>query len=85
MTCHYFHLATEVADRLTAKQPHVKTDVSGYIKEQWYGRLKELQDVGKRDMCMIYQHLRPCSRNLIPGTGPRLLFTKDVNQVNKSS
>ncbi|KAI8139536.1 hypothetical protein BJV82DRAFT_672508 [Fennellomyces sp. T-0311] len=44
LTCHYFQLATEVADRLTAKHPHVKTDVSAYIKQQWYDRSKELQE-----------------------------------------
>ena len=38
-------MATEVADRITEKHPHVKTDVSAYIKQQWYERSKELQEV----------------------------------------
>ena len=41
-------MATEVADRLTEKHPHVKTDVSAYIKQQWYDRSKELQEVNNK-------------------------------------
>ncbi|KAL1931253.1 hypothetical protein VTP01DRAFT_10390 [Rhizomucor pusillus] len=44
LSCHYFHLATEVADRLSAEHSHIKADVSAYIKQQWYERSRELQE-----------------------------------------
>ncbi|KAI7877937.1 hypothetical protein K492DRAFT_171327 [Lichtheimia hyalospora FSU 10163] len=83
LTCHYFHLATEVADRLTSKQPHVKTDVSGYIKEQWYGRLKELQDefdTRHRTSPFIYEGCDPSQQKLVGGYSE---FAKKIKETYK--
>ncbi|KAI8364397.1 hypothetical protein BD560DRAFT_448448 [Blakeslea trispora] len=43
LTCSYFSNAVRVGDMLTGKHPHIKVDVSAYVKQQWSERSKELQ------------------------------------------
>ena len=51
-------MATEVADRLTEKHPDVKTDVSAYIKQQWYDRSRELQEVNNKVLSFPIKSLK---------------------------
>lgn len=58
LTCSYFTNAVTIGDKLTAKHPNVKIDVSAYVKQQWSERARELQEefkTNQRTSPFIYE------------------------------
>ncbi|ORY92007.1 hypothetical protein BCR43DRAFT_508146 [Syncephalastrum racemosum] len=81
LSCSYFHLATEVADRLSAKHPHVKSDVSAYIKQQWAQRSRELQEefnTRHRTSPFIYEGCSASEHKMVGG------YTEFAEHVRKT-
>ncbi|KAG1500868.1 hypothetical protein G6F46_003999 [Rhizopus delemar] len=83
LSCAYFSTAVEVGDRLTAKYPNVKVDVSVYIREQWSERARELQNefnTSQRTSPFIYEG---CDSNQMELIGGYTDFAKKIKNVNK--
>ncbi|SAM04862.1 hypothetical protein [Absidia glauca] len=70
LSCSYFHTATEAADRLSAKHPNVKVDVSAYTRQQWPERSQELRkefNTQHRTSPFIYEGCSAGEQNVIGG------------------
>ncbi|KAI9355756.1 hypothetical protein BD770DRAFT_473459 [Pilaira anomala] len=70
LTCSYFTNAVQIGDRLSAKHPNVKVDVSAYIKQQWGERSRELQqefNTGHRTSPFIYEGCDIENQKLVGG------------------
>ncbi|KAI8089956.1 uncharacterized protein BX664DRAFT_334309 [Halteromyces radiatus] len=70
LACSYFHTATEAADRLAAKYPNVKIDVSAYPRQQWPERSLELQkefDTTHRTSPFIYEGCSAGNQKVVGG------------------
>ncbi|CAO3611010.1 unnamed protein product [Cunninghamella echinulata] len=70
LSCVYFQTATEAADRLAAKYPNVKVDVSAYTKQQWPEQSMELRKefaTQHRTSPFIYQGCTADSQTVIGG------------------
>ncbi|KAG0763571.1 hypothetical protein G6F60_007498 [Rhizopus arrhizus] len=83
LSCAYFSTAVEVGDRLTAKYPNVKVDVSVYIREQWSERARELQNefkTSQRTSPFIYEG---CDSNQMELIGGYTDFAKKIKSVYK--
>ncbi|KAI9255461.1 hypothetical protein BY458DRAFT_520065, partial [Sporodiniella umbellata] len=83
LTCSYFTTAVEAGERLTAKHPNVKMDVSAYIKDQWAERSKELQkefNTTHKTSPFIYQG---CDSNQMEAVGGYTDFAKLIKKTYK--
>ncbi|KAG2207513.1 uncharacterized protein EV154DRAFT_150541 [Mucor mucedo] len=70
LTCSYFTNAVQMGDRLSAKHPNVKVDVSAYIREQWSERSRELQqefETNHGTSPFIYEGCDINNQNMIGG------------------
>ncbi|KAI8074475.1 hypothetical protein BC940DRAFT_288331 [Gongronella butleri] len=70
LSCSYFHTATEAADRLAARYPNVKVDVSAFPKQKWPERSMELRksfDTDHRTSPFIYEGCASENQRVVGG------------------
>ncbi|KAI8972024.1 hypothetical protein BDF20DRAFT_915762 [Mycotypha africana] len=85
LTCSYFTNAVRVADMLTANYPHIKVDVSAYVKEQWKERAEELQQEFATDhktSPFIYEGCSTENQTLIGGYTDFAKRVKETYRLN---
>ncbi|OBZ81338.1 hypothetical protein A0J61_10613 [Choanephora cucurbitarum] len=83
LTCSYFSNAVRIGDMLTHKHPHIKVDVSAYIKQQWHERSNELQqefNTSHRTSPFIYEGCDLENQKVIGGYTD---FAKRVKETYK--
>ncbi|ORE10012.1 hypothetical protein BCV72DRAFT_222327 [Rhizopus microsporus var. microsporus] len=83
LNCVYFSNAVEAGDRLTAKHPNIKVDVSAYIKQQWSERARELQQEFKTTQSTSPFIYEGCDSDQLKLIGGYSDFAKKIKSAYK--